>query len=205
MISIDKKNEVHMLVQSEPGVEQELSEYFTFFVPGYRYMPAFKRRVWDGKIRLFDSNSGELPAGLYHHFLRLCKSRDYKVDLVKTTYGLPDDMNEIEPEEIYDYSKKLNLPWELRDYQFAGIFHALKYKRAILLSPTGSGKSLIIYYLVRWYLRYAAKKVLVIVPTTSLVEQMYSDFVEYNMPEKMAHKIYSVSYTHLTLPTNREV
>jgi len=190
-ISVRKLTHANLHIDCDYAIAAELKEFFSFFVPGYRYMPAFKRRVWDGKIRLFDSNSGELPAGLYHHFLRLCKSRDYKVDLVKTAYGLPDDMNEIQPEEIYDYSKKLNLPWELRDYQFAGIFHALKYKRAILLSPTGSGKSLIIYYLVRWYLRYAAKKVLVIVPTTSLVEQMYSDFVEYNMPEKMAHKIYS--------------
>ena len=190
-ISVRKLTHSNLHIDCDYSIAAELKEFFSFYVPGYRYMPAFKRRVWDGKIRLFDSNSGELPAGLYHHFLRLCKSRDYKVDLVKTKYGLPDDFDKIDPREIYNYSKELNLPWELRDYQFAGISHALKYKRAILLSPTGSGKSLIIYYLIRWYLRDANKKVLVIVPTTSLVEQMYSDFVDYNMPKEMAHKIYS--------------
>ena len=190
-ISVRKLTHANLHLDCDHSIAAELKEFFSFYVPGYRFMPAFKRRIWDGKIRLFDSNSGELPAGLYHHFLRLCQSRNYKVKLVKTDYGLPNDINVIDPEEIYEYSKKLNLPFELRDYQLAGIFHALKYKRSILLSPTGSGKSLIIYYLIRWYLRHSAKKVLIIVPTTSLVEQMYSDFVEYNMPKEMAHKIYS--------------
>ena len=190
-ISVRKLTHANLHLDCDHSIAAELKEFFSFYVPGYRFMPAFKRRIWDGKIRLFDSNSGELPAGLYHHFLRLCQSRNYKVKLVKTDYGLPNDINVIDPEEIYEYSKTLNLPFELRDYQLAGIFHALKYKRSILLSPTGSGKSLIIYYLIRWYLRHSAKKVLIIVPTTSLVEQMYSDFVEYNMPKEMAHKIYS--------------
>ena len=45
---------------------KELSEYFSFFVPGHRYMPAFKRRVWDGKIRLFNQMTRELNVGLWH-------------------------------------------------------------------------------------------------------------------------------------------
>ena len=174
-ISVRKLTHSNLHIDCDYSIAAELKEFFSFYVPGYRYMPAFKRRVWDGKIRLFDSNSGELPAGLYHHFLRLCKSRDYKVDLVKTRYGLPDDFDKIDPREIYNYSKELNLPWELRDYQFAGISHALKYKRAILLSPTGSGKSLIIYMLCD----YLKGRKLIIVPTTSLVFQLDKDFESY--------------------------
>ena len=80
MISIDKKNEVHMLVQSEPGVEQELSEYFTFFVPGYRFMPAFKSKMWDGKIRLYNLRSKELYNGLIDHVIKFARDREYKIE-----------------------------------------------------------------------------------------------------------------------------
>ena len=51
---IDKKNEVYMSVQTEPGLAQELCDYFTFYVPGYRFMPAYRNKIWDGKIRLFN-------------------------------------------------------------------------------------------------------------------------------------------------------
>ena len=72
-------------------------------------------------------------------------------------------------------------------------------KRAILLSPTGSGKSLIIYAIARYWLArltdglsYPRKgRVLVIVPTTSLVEQMHSDFLKYGWDEGAMHRIYS--------------
>ena len=190
-ISVRKLSHANLHIDCDYGVAAELKEFFSFFVPGYRFMPAFRRRIWDGKIRLFDSNTGELPAGLYHHFLKLCQNRRYGVKLVKTKYGLANDENNLSPKEIYEYSKQLKLPWELRDYQFTGISHALKQKRAVLVSPTGSGKSLIIYYLIRWYLKNHNKKILVIVPTTSLVEQMYHDFISYNMSEEMAHRIYS--------------
>ena len=65
---------------------------------------------------------------------------------------------------------------EPRDYQIRAIEHGLRTKSAMLISPTASGKSLIIYCLMRWYLENHDKKVLIVVPTTSLVEQMYSDF-----------------------------
>ena len=190
-ISVRKLNHYNLHVDCDYGIAAELKEFFSFFVPGYRFMPAFKRRVWDGKIRLYDANSGELPAGLYPQLTIFAKTRNYGLKHNRTKYGLATDENTINPEDIFYFAKTLNLPFELRDYQFTGISHAIKNKRAILLSPTGSGKSLIIYYLIRWFLANYNKKVLIIVPTTSLVEQMYSDFVTYKMPEKMAHRIYS--------------
>ena len=190
-ISVRKLNHSDLHVDCDYGIAVELKEFFSFFVPGYRFMPAFKRRVWDGKIRLYDANSGFLPAGLYPQLTAFAKTRNYGLKNHRTKYGLATDTNNTTPEEIFYFAETLNLPWKLRDYQFTGISHAVKNKRAILLSPTGSGKSLIIYYLIRWFLANYNKKVLVIVPTTSLVEQMTSDFVSYNMPKEMAHKIYS--------------
>ncbi len=54
-IFIQSYNEVYIRIESNRGIAQELSEHFSFYVPGYRFMPAFKSRSWDGKIRLFDA------------------------------------------------------------------------------------------------------------------------------------------------------
>ena len=65
---------------------------------------------------------------------------------------------------------------------------AVQYGRQLLLSPTASGKSLIIYLLARYY----NKKTVIIVPTTSLVEQLCGDFDSYGWSSKdYCHKIYS--------------
>ena len=190
-IRIRKLNHANLLIDCDYGQQAELSEFFSFYVPGYKFMPAFRRRVWDGKIRLFDIKTGELPAGLIFHLLKFCETRGYKIEYEKTDYGLPYEEQRPDPEQFIEFVKKLNLPWTIREYQFLACMEGLKKKRAILLSPTGSGKSLIIYVLLSWFLSQHNKKVLVIVPTTSLVEQMESDFVSYNMPPELVHKIYS--------------
>ena len=77
-----------------------------------------------------------------------------------------------------------------RDYQYAAVYSAIKNNRKLLLSPTGSGKSLMIYALVRYYCA-TRKKTLIIVPTTSLVEQMVNDFCDYGWnADDHVHKIY---------------
>jgi len=80
-----------------------------------------------------------------------------------------------------------------RDYQVQGVYEALKYKRKLLLSPTASGKSLMIYSIVRYFVGQD-KNILLIVPTTSLVEQMYKDFEDYGWnSEEHCHKVYGGS------------
>jgi len=190
-IRIRKLNHANLHIECDYGQATELKEFFSFFVPGYKFMPAFRRRVWDGKIRLFDMNTGELPAGLVYHLIQFCKTRGYDVEPIKTPYGMPHSEDKVEAKDLLDFVERLNLPFKIREYQFMALMEGLRKKRAILLSPTGSGKSLIIYTLMSWFLSRHKKKVLVIVPTTSLVEQMDSDFISYNMPEGLVHKIYS--------------
>ena len=67
---------------------------------------------------------------------------------------------------------------QIRDYQIDAVRHALRHSRTLLLSPTASGKSLIIYTLIRYH-QQQNRKQLIVVPTTSLVEQMYGDFQDY--------------------------
>lgn len=181
-----------------------LSEYFSFFVPGYKYMKLYKRKIWDGKIRLFNSTSRELPAGLYPFVDEFCKRNSYTLKVESSDYGSLVDRSEQDPNDVFKYIKDLKLqsrgkPIDIRDYQFDAVMKALNLNRCVLLSPTGSGKSLIIYCLAQIWLKYLtnevnypeANKVLVVVPTTSLVEQMEKDFIDYGYNAKGIHKIYS--------------
>ena len=174
-------------IDVEPGLGAELSEYFSFYVPGYKFMPAYKHKVWDGKIRLFNRMTGELNAGLWLNLKKFAKDRDYLIETKTTDYGIP-----LGDDNIPDID--FNLPLNLRDYQHEAIKLSLKRHRAVILSPTGSGKSYIIYVIMKYYLERIEqnKKVLIVVPTTGLVEQMYNDFSDYEMDvEKNVHKIYS--------------
>ena len=168
IINISKKNEVYIKIDSEASTAQEICDHFTFMVPGYTFMPAYRNRIWDGKIRLFNVHNRLLYGGLLEHLCKFLYTRDYKVKF-------DSDFNnkKIEIEDDFIYS--LKLPVTPRDYQLVAVNHALTNHKTLLLSPTASGKSLIIYILIR----YLNLKTLILVPTTSLVSQMYNDFREY--------------------------
>ena len=191
-LTLQMQNHSTMAVLCEAGVRNELSEYFSFFVPGYKFMPAYKRRVWDGKIRLFNSLTCEINVGLYKRVCSFAAARHYTVTLKDSPYGLPSAQNKLDHQKIVKQISSFETPFELRDYQYEAVTDGIKNKRAVLLSPTGSGKSFIIYNLMRWYLEEHDKKVLIVVPTTSLVEQMFKDFKDYNWDsEQNCHIIYS--------------
>ena len=61
---IEKKNEVFLKIKAEPHVNQELADHFTFEVPGAKFMPQYRSKYWDGKIRLFSTATGEIYVGL---------------------------------------------------------------------------------------------------------------------------------------------
>ena len=106
-ISVRKLDHSNLHVNCEYGVAAELKEFFSFYVPGYRFMPAFKRRVWDGKIRLYDVNTGELPAGLFPQLKVFVNTRGYNLKNIRTKYGLATDENNVKPEDIFYFSKTL--------------------------------------------------------------------------------------------------
>ncbi len=186
---ISKKNEVYVRVETEPNIARELSDFFTFEVPGARFMPTYKKRIWDGKIRLYNMMNGEIYLGLTPYIEEFAKRNDidieYKGDVNATqssfTHGVCKGfIRNIKP-------KSNGKSIELRDYQIDAVVHAIRNNRSLLLSPTASGKSLIIYLLSRWY---ESNRILILVPTTSLVEQMYTDFLDYGYLESKMQKIY---------------
>ena len=185
-VSIERVNEVYVRVNADPGVKMEMSEYFTFEVPGAKFMPSVRNKVWDGKIRLLNVMTGMIYAGLVPYILKFCNVREYHVTVDK---GIVPN-NPVQDTAGYDLAKEFKSAFTPRDYQNNAVVHALKSDRALLLSPTASGKSFIIYLLSRFHVDANDRKVLIVVPTTSLVEQMASDFVEYNNGEELdIHKI----------------
>ena len=181
-----------LTIDCDLGIAQELSDYFSFFVPGYKFMPAFKAKVWDGKIRLYNSMNGELSSGLYVYVIKFCAERKYSMDTIETAYGLPAVLDEINEDHLLEFYHLLNMPYTPREYQHDAVMIGLRRKNAILLSPTGSGKSLIMYILMRYILATCKNKILIIVPTTSLVEQLYKDVSDYGYDaDAKVHRIYS--------------
>ena len=192
-LTISKKNEVFLKIYSkEPHVFCELSDAFTFEVPGAKFMPQYRSKYWDGKIRLFNQSTGEIYVGLLDKIVSFCKRADYEYEFLDSKfYGTPFEENGfVSLEGVKDYMNKISR-YEPRPYQIEGVFDALKYNRKLLVSPTASGKSLMIYTITR-YMVEKGKDVLLVVPTTSLVEQMYKDFIEYGWDvEKYCHRIYA--------------
>lgn len=176
-LTIEKLDDVYVRIFGDAGVEQELADFFTYEYPGARFTPQYRARLWDGKVRLYDQVRKTLYIGLIQYVKQFCERNDYSLTL-KSDF-LPD--NNYTHEQIETYVRNLNLPnkIEIRDYQIDAIQKALNDERTLLLSPTGSGKSFIIYSVMRWHVEQGRKCVL-IVPTTSLVEQMYSDFEDYS-------------------------
>ena len=191
-ITIKKKNEVYVTVKAEPAICQELSDLFTFDVPGAKFMPQYRSKYWDGKIRLFSPATGEVYGGLVDKIVNWAKKSEYSLEFENNKhYGTPFEENEIISREgVKDYMTRIS-KYKPRDYQIDAVYDALKYNRKLLISPTASGKSMMIYAVVRYFVE-TKKKVLLIVPTTSLVEQMYKDFEDYGWnADQYCHRIYS--------------
>lgn len=181
LLIVSEHNDVHVRIDAQPAIKRELSDFFTFTVPGHEFTPAFRNKFWDGKIRLFDMRGGKLYAGLVPYLQNFCNERDYEFQITAPSF-LKDEVTD---EYLNEFIDGLKLPFETRDYQYNSFAHCVRDKRALILSPTASGKSLIIYLLAQWF----GLKTLIVVPTTSLVLQMTTDFIEYGMDAKDIHNI----------------
>ena len=191
-VIIKKANEVFLKLETQPHIEYELRDHFTFQVDGAKFMPQYRNKHWNGEIHLFDVRTKQIYVGLLDKIISFCEQSNYTYTFEDNKfYGQPFEINEgISLEGVQDYMKSIccHTP---RDYQVEGVYGALRHNRKLLISPTASGKSLMIYSLVRYYVD-KHEKILLVVPTTSLVEQMYKDFQDYGWDaESYCHRIYS--------------
>jgi len=189
---ISKKNEVYLKIECEPHIKYELSDQFTFDVPEAAFMPSYRSKHWDGKIRLFSPHTGEIYCGLLDRLITWCGEHEYKMKFEPNKYY--GDVLESNPmvtmEGVKSFMTSIT-SFKPRDYQVKAVYQALKNNRKLIISPTASGKSMMIYSVVRYHVA-KGERILIIVPTTSLVEQMYKDFIDYGWDaESHCHKIYA--------------
>jgi superfamily II DNA or RNA helicase len=176
IVTVSKKNETYMHVDADTSTMLEINDFFTFTVPGYQFTPAYRSKMWDGKLRLYNIYTKELYVGLMPYVKDFCRQNDY--EFVNNCKFVRDKIEDVEAYidnmKFFTTGKEI----EIRQYQRDAVLEAIKQTRTLLLSPTGSGKSLIIYTLMRWN-QTQNRRQLIIVPTTSLVEQLYGDFADY--------------------------
>lgn len=170
----------HIQVKAEPSIIMELADHLTFFADGYKFHPKYRSRMWDGKIRLVNFHTGLVYAGLAQKIKKFCESRNYTISFDDELY-----YDNVSEHELTEFLNNLSLPdWlEIREYQYDSILKCIRSKRRLLLSPTSSGKSFMIYAITQWY---KDEKALIIVPSIGLVKQMASDFESYGYKGKMS-------------------
>jgi len=189
-IIIHKKDDVYSQIECERSITKELNEYFSFDVPGAKFMPSFKNRLWDGKIRLFDIRNNQIYVGLSEYIYKFATAKKYTI-----SGGVRTPL-EIDNNTVISFIDGLKSTVNIRDYQLDAVQHSIRNGRSILVSPTASGKSFIIYILIRYYLESQQildnSRILLLVPRSSLVEQMYTDFQDYGWDsENYCHRIYA--------------
>jgi superfamily II DNA or RNA helicase len=181
VITVHPLNAVHMRIEAESGTKMELQQYFSFRPEGYQWTPAYKNKIWDGYIRLFQPMKPTLYVGLMGYLKKFCSDRDYQLNVEGDLYteeNVPDDYG-------YEIAEEINCKFKPRDYQNEYVVNAIKHNRSLSLSPTSSGKSLIIYLIQQHYWRAYEHRTLIIVPTISLVHQMAGDFEDYGCTDEV--------------------
>ena len=187
---ITNVNESYVKVQCDESVAWELRDAFSFRPPGFQFVPSYRQKLWDGYLRLFNPLSRQIYRGLAPQVITWAKKRGY-------TYSYEDEDfdTSFSLEEANEFVKQLNPKHAPRDYQLNSFVHCIRSTRRIVLSPTGSGKSLLLYMVCNYLLKQG-KRGLLIVPRSALVEQMYSDFEDYSVNNgkdmsKYCHRVYS--------------
>lgn len=177
-------NHSHCYVWADTGPERDLSDEFSYVVPGSEFMKRGFRKNWDGKVRLLNKTTKLIYAGLAPRIVTWAEKNSYTIE--NRIPSLITDWTEFDTQKLIDTHP---VPMEVRDYQREAITWAMHNQRCVLLSPTASGKSLILYYLVR--ARLSVAPVLLVVPTISLVTQMAEDWRGYGWTnvDRYVHRI----------------
>ena len=183
-VHISKANETHVRIKADRSILLELWDHFSYPHPNAAFIPAFKDKRWDGRIRLLNLHTGKLPFGLHTLVKEFCDRKEYETVYddpldVENPFSVEEFRRMVEALKLSATDDGLRFPITLHDFQERGIIHAIQAKRCLLLSATSSGKSLMMYILMRYYLAITKGKLLIIVPTTALVRQLFDDFVDY--------------------------
>lgn len=183
---IEKVNSSCVHLVCEDGLSHRFYNVFSAYAPGYRFNPRFKLHVWDGKVRCYNPITQILPIGLLNNLLIWCDQHKIEYSMQGFDKPLRDNIDKAELEK--QMNSYITAGFQARDYQVNAVHAALTNRRGVLLSCTGSGKSLMIYTFLRYLLdNKDVHRAILIVPSVSLVEQMFSDFRDYGWDDLEDH------------------
>lgn len=157
----------------DAGVIKELWEHFTFEVANAKYHPLVKKKRWDGKIHLL-RNDGTVYRGLRSNIDHVCHNLGIDIE-DNTSSAVLEPFDMARAKDILD-RLKAHFPHKPYDHQLLAWHYMVSHRRVTLVSPTASGKSLILFLVLQYYSR---RRALLIVPNTNLVLQMRSDLTAY--------------------------
>lgn len=202
-VEISKCNESFIRLNASASVQREIAAHFTHKMSGWQYTPAGKNKLWNGDVHFYNAKTHQLPLGLYSKLSEYCKHNDLQLVFnANEEYSRIIDTPDVDYEDVVEFVDSLKISnanglLQVRDYQYDAIYQCIKNKRMTAISPTASGKSMIIYAIIRWMLEHNPEsKILLLVPQTQLVNQMWSDFDEYSLQngwriEDHCQKLYS--------------
>lgn len=174
-ILIQPVNQLRVRLVANHEWMHAIRDHFSFFVPGYQFVPAFKAGRWDGRIRMLDAKNHTFPKGLLPRLVQWANHNDASVKV--------DQPKELKPVLEYDQEWEKSWPeichFNPFPHQVTAIRAGLRMNQVLLLSPTGSGKSLIQYMLIRYIIEHSDFNIILTVPSTNLAEQIVQDFREY--------------------------
>lgn len=179
-VTIEPVNQLYTRLDCDAGLGYELAEEFSFFVPGYKFMQSFKNGRWDGRIKLFNRQNHQIYKGLLPRVVAWLGSQNYSFTIT--------DKDELRPQIPY-MAGWLDANWARygklvpNEHQRLAIEAGLRLNQSLILSPTSSGKSYIIYLMSRYLVDEAHidGKILIITPRIGLVRQLTGDFADYEV------------------------
>lgn len=187
-----KNNQIAKVLFDDHTIRDQMVEYFSFRPENVEHNPMYKRTAWDGYIRPFKKN-GDLPLGLVKEAYQWLTRYPIEVeidDAFVEFFNCKETPQDIE-KDILEYQDTLNSKYKLREYQFKGAVKALLMQRALIESPTGSGKTFLAFHLMMYLVRKYNYKILMVVPQISLVLQAIREFTQkYGSNETFFHGIY---------------
>jgi len=183
---VTKVDESYIRIDSDDqGVIEDIHEKFSFLIKNHRFDPRVVSGKWNGIKHLFNKRNRHLEAGLLLDLIDFCEQRKYNFKVDQNLFDQDsisiEDLEHIVEDVIQPKNKQGELikPY---DYQYAALQYQLSMNRSVSIAATSSGKSLVAYLALRIYQMMsdnASKRMMLVVPTKNLVEQMFNDFKEY--------------------------
>ena len=210
----DKDKEELVVTEASRVEYHQLSLWLTRHVKGWKYQPAVKMGVWDGKKSFF--RDGKINLGLWKEAMRGCKEIDAPF-ILENKEDFPIN-RDVTLEKVQDFCKdffkthKMKkdgeiVPFMPYDHQIEAAYKILKNRFCMAEVATSGGKSLIISIVMFYTLKHTDPnaKFLIIVPSITLVTQFYDNIVEYNyglnnllqMRESKIEKIEDLNNGHI--------